>query len=109
LAANIGSTHSKEHRARISRALKGKPKSAEHNAKVSAALKGRPGVRRGYTNSPEMREKQRAAAIGRLHTAETREKIVRFYATLTPEQRSARAHKAWKTKRLKQGAAQQQN
>jgi hypothetical protein len=101
--ANKGRPLTPEHRAKVSAALRGKPKSREHVAKVSAALKGRHDIGMfGRKHSPETRAKMRAKALGRKHTAETKTKFAASYAQQTPEQRSARAHKAWKTKRRKQ-------
>lgn len=90
---------------RISESLAGKPKSAEHNAKVSAALKGRPSSRLGAILTDETKQKMREAALKRPRKADS-QKVRQLQAQQdkTPEQlaeRSARAHKAWITKRAK--------
>lgn len=103
-AANTGRIVPDIERERISAGLKGKPKSAEHNAKVSAALKGRKSPMTGRTHSPETKERMRLAALARKHTAETKEKLTTFAASQTQEERSARALKAWETKRAKKAA-----
>jgi hypothetical protein len=79
--------------------LKGRPHSPEHNAKVGR--KGRVSPMKGRQHSEETKAKQRAAALKRRHTEETKAKLTAFAAALTPEQRSARAYKAWQTKRTK--------
>jgi hypothetical protein len=98
---NTGRVIPSGHRTKTSAALKGRPHSAEHNAKVSAALMGRPGTRRGAKLSEETKAKQRAAALGRRHLPEAMRKMRDSYMKMTPEQRSARAIKAWETKRQK--------
>jgi hypothetical protein len=103
-AANKGRIAPDEERQKISAGLKGKPKSAEHNAKVSAALKGRVSPMTGRQHSPETKEKMRLAALARKHKPETIEKLTAFAASQTQEERSARAIKAWETKRAKKAA-----
>lgn len=105
-AGNRGRITPEHERQKISHGLKGKSKSAEHNAKVSAALKGRVSPMTGRTHSPETKERMRLAALARKHTAETKEKLTAHAASLTQEERSARALKAWETKRAKNAAAQ---
>jgi len=92
--AQKGRTQSAEHRAAISTALKGKPKSPEHNAKVSEALKGKPGPRLGATTSEETKQKQREAALRRYYPDGNVPP-----PKVTDPKRSARAYKAWETKR----------
>jgi hypothetical protein len=84
---------------KMRRGLKGKAHSPEHNAKVGR--KGRVSPMKGRTHSEETRAKQRAAALTRRHTAETKAKLAAAAAAQTPEQRSARAYKAWETKRAR--------
>lgn len=100
-AGNRGRVAPEHERQRISSGLKGIPKSPEHNAKVSAALKGRPSPMKGRSHSEETKQKMREAALARRHTPETIEKLTAFAAGQTQEQRSARAIKAWQTKRAK--------
>ena len=97
-----GRTQSSEERLIRSVANKGRPHSAEHNAKVSAALKGRCDIgMSGRRHTEETKAKMRAAAAGRRHTPATRKKLERHAASQTQEQRSAKAYKAWETKRQK--------
>lgn len=103
-AANSGRIVPEIERRKISAALKGVPKSPEHNAKVSAALMGRKGTMTGRTHLPETKELMRLAALARKHTPETIEKLTAFAASQTQEERSARAIKAWETKRAKKAA-----
>jgi hypothetical protein len=105
-AGNRGRVAPQHEREKISHGLKGKPKSPEHIAKVIAANKGRPGTMTGKTHSPETKERMRLAALARKHSAETKEKLTAFAASQTQEQRSARALKAWETKRAKKAAEQ---
>jgi hypothetical protein len=88
-------------RKKISAGLRGKRKTAEHNSKVSVALMGRPSPMRGRTHSEETKRKIRDAALLRRHSPETIAKLTNVAARQTQEQRSARAHKAWRTKRAK--------
>jgi hypothetical protein len=100
-AGNRGRMGSQEETSRKSVASKGVPKSAAHRAATAKALKGRPSPMKGRVHSEETKAKQRAAALGRKHSAETKEKLVAFAAGQTSQQRSARARKAWATKRAK--------
>ena len=100
-AALSGRPLSDIHSERISAANKGRPHTSEHNAKVSASLKGRPSPMRGRQHSEETKQKMRAAATARKHTPETIAKLTNVAASQTKEQRSARAFKAWETKRAK--------
>lgn len=102
-AANTGRIMSEEQRQKISAANKGKPHSPEHNAKVGR--KGRKSPMTGREHSPETKEKMRLAALARKHTPETIEKLKSTAAQQTQEQRSARAIKAWETKRRKAAEA----
>jgi hypothetical protein len=86
-------------------ALTGRKLSPEHVAAVSAALKGRKSPMTGRQHSEETKAKMREAAFNRRHTPETRAKLAAGAASQTQEQRSARAHKAWETKRAKAAAA----
>jgi hypothetical protein len=95
-AAQTGKKLTQAHRDAISAGNRGKPKSAEHNAKVSAALMGKPGTRRGATTSEETKQKMREAAIRRYHP----DGVVPEKPARDPV-RTARAHKAWETKRAK--------
>jgi hypothetical protein len=100
--ANIGSLHTRRHRENISLSLTGRRHSAEHNAKVSAALMGRSDIGMfGRKHSEETKAKMREKGLQRRHTVETRKKLEAYSAGLTQEQRSAKAHKAWETKRRK--------
>ncbi len=99
--SSLGRQASPESRAKVSAALTGKPKSAEHIAKVSAKLMGRPGTRKGAVLTAETKEKMRLAALGRKQAPESIEKMKTTYARMSPEKRSARAYKAWETKRTK--------
>jgi hypothetical protein len=100
--ARLGQRLSESHKTRIRAAHKGRVHSAEHNAKVSAALKGRSDIGMfGRSHSEETKAKMRAAATRRRHTVKTRKKLEAYNATLTQEQRSAKAYKAWETKRRK--------
>jgi hypothetical protein len=101
---NKGKVVTQERRELHSKAMKGRPKSAEHLANLSAALKGRKSPMTGRTHSPETKERMRLAALARKHTQETIEKLTAFAASQTQEERSARAHKAWETKRAKKAA-----
>jgi hypothetical protein len=103
-AGNRGRFVSDDERARNSAGLKGKPKSAEHNAKVSAALKGRRSPMTGRQHSEETKQKMKAAALERRHTPETIAKLTSHAASQTQTERSARAFKAWETKRAKANA-----
>lgn len=95
-AAQTGKKLSQAHRDAIAAGNRGKPKSAEHNAKVSAALMGKPGTRRGAVLSEETKQKQRDAAIRRYYP----DGVVPEKPARDPV-RTARAHKAWETKRAK--------
>ena len=99
--ASLGKVRSIAHRDKTSLALKDRKHSPEHNAKVSAALMGRPGTRRGCKTSEETKAKQRASALGRRHSPEAMRRMRDVYTKMTCEQRSARAIKAWETKRQK--------
>lgn len=98
-AINTGKKQAPEWIEKQRKAMKGRAHSPEHNAKVGR--KGRHGPMTGRHHSPETKEKMRIAAEGRKHTEETVAKLVSFSARQTQEQRSARAHKAWVTKRAK--------
>ncbi len=100
--ANKGRVMPETQREKIGAALRGVPKSPEHNAKVGR--KGRKSPMEGRTHSPETKERMRLAALARKHTPETKEKLVSFAASQTQEERSARAIKAWETKRAKKAA-----
>lgn len=99
---------SKETQELIAAAHRGKKRSAETRLKLSIA-------RRKRVISAESRAKAAVTMTGKKHSAETIEKLRRIASTrhytperlmemktrnekLTPEQRSARAHKAWATK-----------
>lgn len=56
---------------------------------------------RGRQHSEETKQKMRTAATDRKHSAETIAKLTNGAASQTQEQRSARAFKAWETKRAK--------
>lgn len=101
-AANKGRVMPEAHRQKIGASLRGVPKSPEHNAKVGR--KGRKSPMTGRTHSPETKERMRLAALTRKHTPETIEKLTSFAASQTQEERSARAIKAWETKRAKKAA-----
>jgi NUMOD3 motif len=106
--ALTGRVIAQDHRSNLSTAHKGKTKSKEHLAKISAALKGRSDIGMfGRKHSPETIAKMRATALGRKHAPEVKTKMRDSYAKQTPEQRSARAHKAWETKRLKKMIGEQ--
>lgn len=96
-----GRKHSQAHRDAISAAHKGKVKSAEHVAKIAAALTGKPGTRRGAVTSEETKQKMREAALRRHYP----DGVIPDKVAVDPKF-SARARKAWETKRAK--AAQQQ-
>lgn len=95
----LGRPQSSEHRAAIAAANKGKSKSADHIAKVSAALKGKPGTRLGMTTSEETKAKQREATLRRYHP----DGVIPIKSPADPVV-SARAHKAWTTKRARTAA-----
>jgi hypothetical protein len=93
-AAKLGKPGSEAQRKAVSKAHKGKPKSPEHVAKVAAALTGKPGTRRGAVTSEETKQKMREAALRRYYPDGNIPP-----PRLTNPERSARAHKAWVTKR----------
>jgi hypothetical protein len=99
-AASRGLKRSPETIERMSASRRGKPHTAEHNAKVSVALKGRQDLH-GRQHSEETKQKMRAAAQERRHTPETIAKLTSHAASQTQTERSARAFKAWQTKRAK--------
>lgn len=101
-AALKGIPLSQEHIDRIRATLTGRVKTPEHLAAIGAANKGRKSPMEGKAHSAETKELMRLAAQGRKHTPETIAKLNAGHAASTPEQRSARAHKAWETKRAKQ-------
>lgn len=88
---------SQEHIARISAKLTGRVKTPEHLAAIGAANKGRVGPMVGKTHSAETKERMRLSALARDPEASA----IRAAKVIDPE-RSARAHKAWETKRAKQ-------
>ncbi len=95
-AAHRGRKHTDEHRAKISAALKGKPKTPEHNAKVAAAATGRRGARFGAVTSEATKQKMREAQLRRFYP----DGVIPAKQVPDPAN-SARAHKAWATKRAK--------
>lgn len=100
---NVGRKAPLEEIQRMKAAMTGRTLSAAHRENLSAAWQSRTNKTpmAGKTHSPETKEKMRLAALARKHTAQTIEKLTQFAAKQTPEQRSARAHKAWETKRAK--------
>lgn len=99
--AFAGKKLSQTHKDAIAAAHKGKVKSAEHVAKIAAALTGKPGTRRGAVTSEETKQKMREAALRRHYP----DGVIPDKVAVDPKF-SARARKAWETKRAK--AAQQQ-
>ena len=74
----VGVERTSETCAKISAALKGKPKSPEHRAKISATLATHTGEKNsffGRHHTEESKAKMRAAQTGKKHTAETRAKM----------------------------------
>lgn len=90
-----------EHRAKRSAALKGKKHTAEHNAAVSAANKGRKSPMEGRQHTAETKEKMRLATMNQAGLTEAGHRLAALKASMTPEQRSAMARKAWETKHAK--------
>lgn len=93
-ASKRGRQMSDANKAGIAMALKGKVKSPEHLAKVAAALTGKPGTRRGAVLSEETKQKMKEAALRRYYPDGNVPP-----PRLTNPKRSARAYKAWATKR----------
>ena len=100
-ARHKGRKQSPELIAKRSAALKGRKLSEEHRAQIRARMLGTPGTRRGAKVTEETRARMREAALKRVQTKEATERTRAAIYRQTPEQRSARAHKAWETKRRK--------
>jgi plasmid stability protein len=91
-AAVRGVPKSAEHRAKLSAAKRGKPLSSEHKAKLSASLKGK-------TRRPLSKEVRARMSVERKGKGGDRKRT--FWASLTPEQRSAIARKGHRTRTMK--------
>lgn len=101
--ANTGRVVPADEVERNSASKRGRVFSAEHKKALADAWHKRANKTgmAGKSHSPETKEKMRIAAEARKHTPETIAKLTEFAAKQTPEERSARAHKAWVTKRAK--------